>query len=129
MYAMNCPASEYAISKIMQARKRTSRVLYILSISLLQNIANTLFDTTGEIKGQLLYYIRFEMILNSRLFSQICGQRECTSLRDCLSLPSNNTLKILIRHLLNKIKSERSLYRCFQFQLKVPTQSKYINKL
>ena len=33
------------------ARQRTSHALYLLSISLLQNIANTLFDTIGEKKG------------------------------------------------------------------------------
>ena len=38
-------------------RHRTSHVLYLLSISLLQNIAYTLFDTTGEIKGPLLYFL------------------------------------------------------------------------
>ena len=41
------------------ARQRTLHVLYLLSITLLQNIANTLFDTVGEIKGQLLYCFRF----------------------------------------------------------------------
>ena len=50
---------------ILVARQRTSHVLYLLSISLLQNIANTLFDTIGEIKGPLLYHFRFELILNS----------------------------------------------------------------
>ena len=37
-------------------------VLYVLSITLLQNIVNTLLDTIGEIKGPLLYCFRFEMI-------------------------------------------------------------------
>ena len=80
---------------ILVARQRTSQILYLLSNSLLQNIANTLFDTIGEIKGPLLYNFRFEIILNSWLFSQNCRQRERTSLRDGLRLPSNSTLKIL----------------------------------
>ena len=42
---------------ILVAGQRTSHVLYLLSISLLQNIANTLFDTIGEIKGPLFYTI------------------------------------------------------------------------
>ena len=82
---------------ILVARQRTSHVLYLLSISLLQNIANTLFDTIGEIKCPLLYFFRFEMILNSWLLSQKCRQFERTSLRDGLRLPSRNKLKI-IRH-------------------------------
>ena len=36
---------------ILVARQRTSHVLFLLSLSLLQNIVNTLFDTIGEIKG------------------------------------------------------------------------------
>ena len=79
---------------ILVARQRTSHVLYSLSISLLQNIANTLFYTIGEIKGPLLYCFSFEMIFNSRLLSQKCRQRERTSLRDGLRLPSNSTLKL-----------------------------------
>ena len=39
--------------------------LLLLSIPLIPNTANTLFDTIGEIKGSLLYCFRFEMILNS----------------------------------------------------------------
>ena len=50
---------------ILVARQRTSHVLYLLSISLLQIIAHTLFDTIGEIKGPLLYCFRFELILYS----------------------------------------------------------------
>ena len=76
------------------ARQRTAHVLYLPSISLLQTIANTLFDTIGEIKGPLLYCFRFEMILNSWLLSQKCRQRERTSLRDGIRLPSNSTLNI-----------------------------------
>ena len=53
------------ILSILVARQRTSHTLYLPSISLLQNIANTLFDTTREIKGPLLYCFRFEMILKS----------------------------------------------------------------
>ena len=79
------------------ARQRTSHVLYLLSISLLQNIAYTLFDTIGEIKGPLLYCFRFEMVLNAWLLSEKCRQRERTSLRDGLWLPSNSTLKIIRR--------------------------------
>ena len=66
-------------------------VLYLLSITLLQNIANTLFDTIGEIKGPLLYCFRFKIILNSWLLSQ----RERTLLRDGLRLPSNSALKMI----------------------------------
>ena len=55
---MECPS-------ISVARQRTLHVLYLLSIILLQNTANTLFDTIGETKDQLLYCFRFEMILNS----------------------------------------------------------------
>ena len=39
-------------------------ILYLLSITPLQNIANTLYDTIGEIKGMLLFCFRFELILN-----------------------------------------------------------------
>ena len=81
-------------SSILDARQRTSHALYSLSIPLLQNIANTLFDTIGEVKGPLLYGFRIEMILNSWLLSQKCRQRQRTSLRDGLRLPSNSTLKI-----------------------------------
>ena len=52
---------------ILVARQRTSHLLYLLSISLLQKIANTSFDTIGEIKGPLFYCFRFEMIFNSWL--------------------------------------------------------------
>ena len=76
---------------ILVAGQRTSHVLYLFSISLLQNIANTLFDKIGEIKGPLLFCFRFEMILNSWLLSQKCRQRERTSLRCGLRLPSNST--------------------------------------
>ena len=107
---------------ILVARQRTSHVLYLLSILLLQNIANTLFDTISEIKGPLLNCFRFEMILNSWLLSQKCRQRERTSLRDGLPLPSNNTSKIVRRQLLYAIKPEGSLYMCIKFQSKVPTQ-------
>ena len=101
---------------ILVARQRTSHVLYLLFISLLQNIANTLFDTIGEIKGPLLYCFRFEMILNSWLLSQKCCQRERTSLRDGFRLPSNSTLKIIRRQFLYAMKPEGSLYMCIQFQ-------------
>ena len=42
---------------------------FLLSIALLQNIANTLCDTIGEINGPLLYCFIFEIILNSWLLS------------------------------------------------------------
>ena len=82
---------------ILVARQRTSQILYLLSISLLQNIVNTMFDTIGKIKGPLLYCFRFEMILNPWLLSQKCRQRERTSLRDGLRLPRNSILKIIRR--------------------------------
>ena len=96
--------------------------MYLLSISLLQNTANTLFDTICEIKGPLLYCFRFEMILYSWLLSQKCRQRERTSLREGLRLPSNSTMKKIRRQLLYAMKPEVSLYMCFKFQSKVPTQ-------
>ena len=83
-------------------------VLYLLSIALLQNIANTLFDTIGEIKGPLLYCFRLEMILNSWLLTLKCRQRERTSLRDSLRLPSNNALKMIRPQLQYVIKPEGS---------------------
>ena len=107
---------------ILVARQRTSHVLYLPSISLLQNIANTLSDTIGEIKGRLLYCFRFEMVLNSWLLSQKCRQRERTSLRDGLRMPSNSTLKIIKRQLLYAMKPEDIFYMCIKFQSKVPTQ-------
>ena len=109
-------------SSILVARQRTSHVLYLLTISLLQNIAKTLFDTNGEIKGPLLYCLRFEMNFNSWLLSQKCRQRERTSLRDGLRLPSNNTLRIIRCQLLYAMKPEGSMYMCIKFQSKVPTR-------
>ena len=85
-------------------------------------MAYTLFDTIGEIKGQLLYCFRFEMILNSWRLSQNCRQRERTSLRDGLRLPSNSALKMIRRHLLYVMKPEGSFYMCIKFQPKMPTQ-------
>ena len=107
---------------ILVARQRTSHVLYLPSISLLQNIANKLFDTIGEIKGPLLYCFRFEMILNSLLLSQKRHKRERISLRDGLRLPSNSTLTILRNQLLYAMKPEGSFYVFIKFQSKVPTQ-------
>ena len=107
---------------ILVARQRTSRVLYLFSISLLQNIAYTLFDTIGEMKDPLLYCFRFEMILNSWLHSRKCRQCERTSLRDGLRLPSNSILKIIRRQLLYAIKPEGTFYMYIKFQSKVPTQ-------
>ena len=65
--------------------------LYLFSITLLQIIANTLFDTIFEIIGPLFYCFKYEMILNSCLLGQKYRQRERTSLRDGLGLPSNST--------------------------------------
>ena len=53
---------------------------------------------------------------------QKCCQRERTSLRDDLRLPSNSTLKIIRRQLLFAMKSEGSLYMCIKFLSKTPTQ-------
>ena len=116
---------------ILIARQRTSLVMYLLSISLLQNIANTLSDTISEIKCPFLYCFSFETILNSWLPSQKCRQRERTSLRDGLRLPSNQyertllrdglrlpsngTLKIIRRQLLDAMKPEGSFYMCIKF--------------
>ena len=90
--------------------------------TLLQNIAYTLFDMIGEIKGPLLYCFRFEIILNSWLLSQKCCQRERTSLRDGLRLPSNCALNMIRRQLLYVMKPEGSFYMCIKFQPKLPTQ-------
>ena len=106
---------------ILVSRQRTSHVLYLLSIMLLQNIANTLFDTIGEIKCPLSHCFRFEMVLNSWLLSQKCRQREHTSLRDGLRLPSNSTLKIIRHQTLYAMKPEGSFCMCIKFQSKVPT--------
>ena len=45
---------------ILVARQRILHVLYFLSMTLLQYIAETFFDTIGEIKGPLLYCFIFE---------------------------------------------------------------------
>ena len=95
---------------ILVARQRTSHVLYLLFISLLQNIANPLFDTMGEIIVPLLYCFIFKIIQNSWLLSQKCRQHERTSLRDGLPLPSNSTLKIIRRQLLYAMEHEGLLY-------------------
>ena len=42
--------SKIEFASILVARQRTLHVLYLFSITLLQNIANTLFDTIGEIR-------------------------------------------------------------------------------
>ena len=97
-------------------------VLYLLLITLLQNSANTLFDTIGEIKGPLSYCFRFEKILNSWPLSQKCRQRERTLLRDGLWLPCNSTLKMIRRKLLYAMKPEGSFYMCIKFKSKVPNQ-------
>ena len=103
--------------------------IVLLSTTLLQNIANTLFDTNGEIQYPLLNCFRFEKFLNSWLLSQKCRQRERTSLRDCLRLPSNSTLKMIRRQLLYVVKPGGSFYMCIKFQLKLPTKLKDINQL
>ena len=69
------------------------------------------------------------MILNSWLLSQKCRQRERTSLRDSVRLPSNSTLKMIRRQLLYVMKSEGSFYMCIKVQPKLPTQYKDINQL
>ena len=79
-------------------------IYYILHF--FKKIANTLFDTVREIKGPVLYCFRFEMILNLWLLSQKCRQRERTSLRDGLRLPSNSALKIIRHQLLFVMKPE-----------------------
>ena len=106
-------------------------VLYLLSITLLQNIANTLFYTIGEMKGPLLYCFRFEMILNSWLLSQKSRQRERTSLRDGLRLPSNSTFKMIRRQILYAMNPEGSfyMYMSIKVQPKLPIQLKDINQL
>ena len=96
--------------------------MYLLSITLLQNIANTLFDTIGEIKGPLLYCFRFELFLNSWLLSQKCRQHKPTSLRDGPRLPSNSALKMIRRQFLYEMKPEGSFYKCIRFQPKLATQ-------
>ena len=114
------------ITSILVARQRTLPVLNLLSIALLQNIANTLFATTGVIIGcPLLYCFRFEMILNSHLLSQKCRQRERTSLRDGVMFRINSTLMIIRRQRLYAMKPEGSLYiQCIKFQSKVPNPVK-----
>ena len=103
---------------ILVARQRTSHVMYLLSISLLQNIANTLFDTIGEIKGPLLFCFIFEMILYSEVSSA-----QTHIAKDGLRLPINGTLKTIRSKLLYAIEPEGSLYMCItKFQSKVPTQ-------
>ena len=107
---------------ILVARQRTLNILYLLSITCLQNIANTLFDPIGEIKGSLLYCFRYEMILNLWLLSQKRRQRERTPLKDVLWLPSNSTLKMIRRQRLYVMKPEGSFYMCIKFQSKVQFQ-------
>ena len=120
--------SKIEFPSILVARERTLHVLYIISIKLL-NITYILFDTTSKIKGSLLCCFRFEMILNSWLLGQKCHQRERTSLRDGLRLPSNSTLKMKRPQLLYAMKAEGSSNMDIMFQPKVPTQSKDINQL
>ena len=45
--------SKIDLTSILVARQRTLHVLYLFSITILQNIANTLFATIGEIKAVL----------------------------------------------------------------------------
>ena len=120
--------SKIEFPSILVARERTLHVLYIISIKLL-NITYILFDTTSKIKGSLLCCFRFEMILNSWLLGQKCHQRERTSLRDGLRLPSNSTLKMKRPQLLYAMKAKGSSNMDIMFQPKVPTQSKDINQL
>ena len=106
---------------ILVAMQRPLHVLYLQSTTRLQNIANTLFDTIGEIKGPLLYCFRFEMILNSWLLSQKCRQRERTSLIDGFRLPSNSTLKLIRRQLLCEMNAE-GLFYVYKFSAKTVDQ-------
>ena len=62
------------------------------------------------------------MILNSWLLSQKCRQRERTSLRDGLQLPSNSTLKMIRGQLMYVMKPECSLHMCIKVQPKLTTQ-------
>ena len=80
---------------------------YLQSFTLLQNIANTLFDSIEEIKSPLLHCFRFEMILNSWLLRQNYRKGEHISLKDGLRLPSNNPLKMIRRLLLYVMKPKR----------------------
>ena len=121
-----CFLSKIEFPTILVARQWTLHALYILFISLLQYIANTLFDTIGEIKRPLLYCFRFEMILNSWLLCQKCCQREHSSLRDSLWFPSNNTVKVIRRQLLYATKSEGSFYMCIKFPSKCQPSSKIL---
>ena len=41
---------------LLVASQRTLHVLHLLSITLLHNIANTLFDTIGEIKSVVILF-------------------------------------------------------------------------
>ena len=91
--------SKIVFPSVLVARQQTLYVLYSLSFTVLQNIANTLFDAIGEIKGPLLYCFRFEMILNSWLLCHKCCQTERSSLRGGLWLHSNSTLKMIRRQL------------------------------
>ena len=50
------------------------------------------------------------MILNSRLLSQKCRQRERIMLGDGLLLPSNSSLKMIRRQLVYAMKPEGSFY-------------------
>ena len=106
--------SKIEFPSILVARQRTLHVLYIISVKLLQNIAKTLFGTTGEINGPLLYCFRFEMILNSWLLGQKCHQRERTSLRHGIRLPNNSTLKMKIPQLHHPMNPESSFYMCIK---------------
>ena len=121
--------SKIVFPSVLVARQQTLYVLYSLSFTVLQNIANTLFDTIGEIKGPLLYCLRFEMIINSWLLCHKCCQSERSSLRGGLWLPCNSTLKMIRHQLLHAMNTEVSLYMCIMFRSKVPTQSKDINQL
>ena len=61
---MKCPS-------ILVARQRILHVLYLLSIILLQNTANTLFDTIGETKGPLLYCFILTHTSNAKCFRNV----------------------------------------------------------
>ena len=108
--------SKIEYPSILVAKQRTLHVLCLLSIKLIQNIGNTLFNIIVKMKGPLLYCFRFEMIFNSWQLSQKCRQRERTSFRDDFRLPSNSTLKMIRHLLLYAMKPKSSFYMCIKLQ-------------
>ena len=66
------------------------------------------------------------MILNSWLLSHKCRQRERTSLRDGLRLPSNSALNVIRHQLLYLMKPEGSLYNCINTQVNRMSRSRRV---